>query len=374
EDRISQLPDSLLCKILGHLPAKEAVKTSVLSTRWKSLWLWAPSLELDSNKFPDFNAFASLGDRFFDSNRVSCIDKLELKVYESDNDDVEDYVAYFTSWIDAAVKRKVQHLHVVSLPDEYSFEIPISLYISQTLAFLKLQLVALVSAESFSLPCLKTMHLEEIWFQYPNETTFERLVSSCPVLEELKIIEFGNAPNVFRVHSFSLKRLEIKIRYALTDDYLNVVIDAPLLRWLRIDDCLSERYMINNLDSGAKLDISLSFGELLPNEETVSSKRYIIRDLLPRISEVGEMIMYLDIFKVIHYYSKLEPLPHFGYMSRLDITLCVSDLKWLPTFLEHCPNLKSLVLKLDTQFKEIHSEEMKQIRFSHVPQCLLSSL
>ncbi|CAH2070072.1 unnamed protein product [Thlaspi arvense] len=64
---------------------------------------------------------------------------------------------------------------------------------------------------------------------------------------------------------------------------------------------------------------------------------------------------------------------HFHCMSRLCVTLCVSDLKCLPTFLISCPNLKSLILALD-DYKEMRSEEMNQMSFSSVPECLLSSL
>lgn len=56
-------------------------------------------------------------------------------------------------------------------------------FITETLIYLKLSEVTLDAADFVSLPCLKPMHLEHIF--YPNEATFERLVSCCPVLEEL---------------------------------------------------------------------------------------------------------------------------------------------------------------------------------------------
>ncbi|EOA33026.1 hypothetical protein CARUB_v10016358mg, partial [Capsella rubella] len=107
EDRISQLPDALICQILTHLPTKNAVKTSVLSTRWTNLWLWLPRLELSFSNI--FNALGSFGDRFYDSNRVSCIDKLKLSITNRTFISVND-VAYLTSWVAAAVKRRIQHL------------------------------------------------------------------------------------------------------------------------------------------------------------------------------------------------------------------------------------------------------------------------
>ncbi|CAH2069987.1 unnamed protein product, partial [Thlaspi arvense] len=66
------------------------------------------------------------------------------------------------------------------------------------------------------------------------------------------------------------------------------------------------------------------------------------------------------------------PLPQFRSLSRLHATLCVSDVNWLPTFLESCPNLKSLILVALNNYEEF--EEMIQFSCSSVPECLLSSL
>ncbi|XP_010429144.2 PREDICTED: putative FBD-associated F-box protein At5g53635 [Camelina sativa] len=257
--------------------------------------------------------------------------------------------------------------------DIYRFEIPLSLYMCDTLVSLKLDKVAWASAEFVSFPCLKTMHLRNNTFL--NEAAFEALVSCCPVLEELEITGFEDFPNVHRVQSQSLKRLTIRRLLTIEFDYVpELVIDAPLLCGLKIFYLAANIIITNTLESIAKLDINLSFGFEGSDEESVSSKRSNIRNFLSKISRVMDMtISSSHTFKVIHQYSKLEPLPQFGYMSRLCLDLHASELKWLTTtFLESCPNLKSLVLA--TYESDLRSEDMDQISFSSVPKCLLSSL
>ncbi|CAH2072147.1 unnamed protein product [Thlaspi arvense] len=67
---------------------------------------------------------------------------------------------------------------------------------------------------------------------------------------------------------------------------------------------------------------------------------------------------------------KYEPLPKFPYMIRFHAVFCNSDLKELPSFLESCPNLKSLVLELE----EYKKNEPLVFSSSSVPECLRSSL
>ncbi|CAL9222171.1 unnamed protein product [Arabidopsis halleri] len=277
EDRISQLPDPLLTQILNHLPTEEAVRSSILSSRWRTLWLWVPNLEFSFSKFPSFNAFVSFGNWFFDSDRVSCIDSLKLSI---DGNDAS--YSYLTSWIDALVKRKIQHLYVYRTRGAYPHEMPLSLYICESLVSLRLYRLTLVDAEFVSLPCLKILRLEDIEFH--NEATFERLVSSCPVLEDLKVDVVSNDRNVYRVHSRSLKRFCFRrTPFTRFETVPGVVIDAPLLCCLRIDDCLSQSFIVTDLESNAKLDISLRFHLWAGFDE---AKRCMIHMFLAWISRV----------------------------------------------------------------------------------------
>jgi len=51
-DRVSSLPDSIICHILSFLPTKYIVATSILPKRWKPLWLSVSTLD-----FIDYPAF-----------------------------------------------------------------------------------------------------------------------------------------------------------------------------------------------------------------------------------------------------------------------------------------------------------------------------
>uniref|UniRef100_A0ACD5UVR3 Uncharacterized protein n=1 Tax=Avena sativa TaxID=4498 RepID=A0ACD5UVR3_AVESA len=50
-DRLSDLPDGLIHKIMSFLKAREAVQTCVLSRRWEDLWCSMPFLTIDEQEF-----------------------------------------------------------------------------------------------------------------------------------------------------------------------------------------------------------------------------------------------------------------------------------------------------------------------------------
>jgi len=297
EDTISQLPDHLICFILNHLQTKDVVTTSVLSTRWKSLWLLVPRLDLNSRDFSDFNTFKSLCARVSNSNKAFWINKLKLTIDK--NSFGVDNGSKLKSWIDAAAKGKIQHLHVHRLPHFY--KTPENLYECETLVYLKLFEVALNDAKFVSFPCMKTMHLEDN--MYPNESTFKKLISCCPVLEDLTVIIYGMDRKVFRVHSQSLKRFSLKrVSSFLHEVALSgVVIDAPLLCSLRINDNVSKSFIVNNLGSNDKLDLSILFGLWHFDETSVTSMRSSIDRFLPGILSVMEMTIHSPAFMVYTY-------------------------------------------------------------------------
>ncbi|XP_010442775.1 PREDICTED: F-box/FBD/LRR-repeat protein At1g51370-like [Camelina sativa] len=360
EDLLSQLPEPLISEILCRLSTKDAVRTSLLSTRWRNLWRWVPDLDLESDSFSksNFDAFVSFVERFLVSHRDRelWIRKLRLCFGYHHHRPICD----LTSWIDVLTTCRIQHLDVYCWSN-HDIQIPLNLYTCETLVHLLLCYVTLSNAEFVSLPCLKIIHLVDN--TYPNETTLQKLISGSPILEDLTITRSWNDDDnatVLQLRSHTLKRVDI-------DEFTQVVIDAPLLQALKAT-VSTKNFQIVNLGSSAKLDIDYS------GHATCSSS--MIHDIITDMSRVRELVIGNAIWKEIFQYSKSEPaLLQFRDLSRLNVQFSKSDIELLPLFLESCPKLETLVMELVTDRSMRGKKEQEpKVMFSTVPQCLVSSL
>ncbi|EOA12648.1 hypothetical protein CARUB_v10027685mg [Capsella rubella] len=337
EDRISHLPDHLItCHILTRITTWDAVRTSVLSTRWRNLWQLVPSLDLDSGRhFWLFSDFVSFVGRFLDLHKDhSLIQKLCLTIHDR-------YAgkSYLTSWIDVVTRGRIQHLDISFIKDSGFGDIPMSVYTCGTLVHLRLCRLNLVNVEFVSLPCLKILYLKYI--HSPSEAILERLISGCPVLEDLTLTDSSSENvKVLQVRSKTLKRIHI-------NEIFHVVIDAPLLQCLKTVFHRTKKDTVINSSFPAKVDISFggSNDTLDPNRV---SRRKAIRDILTDISRVRELAIKLHSWKDIFPRLESGPLLHFSYLSRLTATFCNYDLRMLQTLLKSCPKLESLNLVMNS--------------------------
>uniref|UniRef100_A0A0D3CXC0 F-box domain-containing protein n=1 Tax=Brassica oleracea var. oleracea TaxID=109376 RepID=A0A0D3CXC0_BRAOL len=304
---INDLPDPLLCHILSFLPTKDSVRSSLLSKRWRNIWLQVPVFDLDSVQFDnDVSSFMEFVDRFLESDKKLALDRFKLMCSYEDLDD--DSV--LKSWIDALVRRRVRHLDFqVNSDDNELVWMPLSLYSCNTLVSLSLYHVALCGfelASAVSLPCLK--------------------LASCPVLEKLTVIRDPfELLEIMRVRSKSLKTLTLGIEddqdCLLGDDHV-VEIDAPRLEHMSLCDHLSGSIIIHSIAPYASVNIDVNFEgkdgyalDLDDDDDDSNSKRTMIRNILTRIFTVSRMEISSVTLQVINDYSKLEMLPQFSNLS-----------------------------------------------------------
>ncbi|KAF8104560.1 hypothetical protein N665_0171s0064 [Sinapis alba] len=375
-DRISELPECLLTQILTYLPTKQSVQTSVLSTRWKNLYLSVPGLDLDCSVAPYDDAdeevllsFLSSIDRLLEFSPESCLFKVKVKCKNTMMD-------RFWGRIGTMINRGTQHLDVESstyyveegtVPYPIVFFMPTNLYTSRTLVYLKVSSWGLVDSGFVFMPCLRFMHLEEVKWHLVEELTLLRDMDDYVVTYE----EFM----VIRLRSQSLKRFYMPpLRNGWNGKSwvkCTLEIDAPGLEHMSLGEDQFDSIVVKNLTSLllAELDIKFFVGfDVIFNPLNLANSNEI-RDFLNGILSVRHMIISAKTVKALEYYSQAEMIPKFNNLSRLQTVFHSNLLQFLPAFLECCPNLKHLILKV------VHSEEMKEgLELIDVPRCVLSTL
>ncbi|KAL0756344.1 hypothetical protein Bca101_094012 [Brassica carinata] len=252
-DRLSSLTDCLIFQIFLNLPTKDVVQTSALYTRWTTLWKDVHGLDLDTEDFNTHEIFVSFVDNFLERNRGSSIHLFKVTYDSSYKPDLVN------RWVDTAVRLKVEHLDVSDDLSAQDIMMNPKVYTCSSLVSLRLVGMSLPSPERVSLPSLKDIVL--IVVEYTNPWALEKLISQCPVLENVSIDRiYGDGMPILRVCSQSL--LSFMHYWDKNDDYEKdriVEIDAPMLKCLRISDGGTASFIIKNQPSLVEADIDTVF-------------------------------------------------------------------------------------------------------------------
>jgi hypothetical protein len=192
EDIISTLPDAILCHILSFLKTKQSVTTTILSKRWKNLYLSVPVLHFkttvtDQTTYVRFINFVYSVLLSRDPALPIKTFYLDFTFHEHEILSPHSPVEIITKWVKFVTQRGVEYIDLYAElePGGGFTELPITIFNCSTLVVLKLLSVSMedTSFSSVALPSLKTLDLDNIWF--PKLRDFILFLNGCPILENL---------------------------------------------------------------------------------------------------------------------------------------------------------------------------------------------
>ena len=272
-DRISSLPESLLCHILSFLPTKESIATSILSTRWKLLWTLVPKLDLDSDKIST-SELSLDDDDVEDAREILFAHVVSSVLAKQECGELQTFRlkwqfwwdgSHLDAWLRTAAARKVKELNLDIFTDrEENLNLPPSFFSCRTLVVLKLTGTIDIDIDidtpslSFNFPSLKILHLLRILLPSiinSQEHSFLKLLSGCPVLEDLSFTA-DYFEGEYKLCVPTLKRLSISETVYNESDY-QLEINAPALEYFNFEGDLQDIKFHEKLDNLVQADVEL---------------------------------------------------------------------------------------------------------------------
>ncbi|XP_010512300.1 PREDICTED: F-box/LRR-repeat protein At3g60040-like [Camelina sativa] len=388
-DAISWLPDEVLGKILSFLPTKQAVSTSLLSTRWRYIFRLVDNLEFDDSfsllaqeaqqprnanreAFEKFlraqgvdeqtsyvftEGFKNMVDRTLALQCDYPIKKFSIKCHVGKDDD-DSRKACVGRWISNVVGRGVSELDL-RIKDGTEHFLPPLLFASKTLVKLTIgtQLYLGKLPSYVSLPSLKVLFIDSVFFEYEDLCCV--FLAGCPVLEELLVHhkDFTGMPET--ISSPTVKRLSVYYDSPIdVYDDTSMSFDLPNLVYLEYSDCALAEYMQVNLDSlvEAKLDLY----------EAGNVKRRDVTNLVTGIRNVEILHLSPASVDVIYSYCR-DGLPVFNNLVNLSFG-CKNQRGWnlLADLLEQSPKLETLIIQDLTGYTRDVSMPLNQVKVLRV--------
>ncbi|KAL5723418.1 hypothetical protein ACHQM5_006822 [Ranunculus cassubicifolius] len=269
-DIISNLPVNVMECIITFLPIRDAVRTSILSRKWRYKWIAIPELVFDdtcvlssassSSLAVTKSKFVNFVDRVLLLHRGP-IQKFKLSVsYLQNCPDIDQWILYL-SWSD--VKE-----FSLELEDKEWFRVPSCLFSFRNLTHLELFRCEMHPPSNFKgFSNLKSLNLQQSYFE---NGVIESLLTNCPRLESFTLTYFD---------TLSLNICAPNLRYLrLEGEFKDLCIEnAPLLATVSIALYMTEE-ISDHLEQTMACNMPRTLGGV-PVLERLVAESYFVKYL-----------------------------------------------------------------------------------------------
>uniref|UniRef100_A0A803LYH1 F-box domain-containing protein n=2 Tax=Chenopodium quinoa TaxID=63459 RepID=A0A803LYH1_CHEQI len=325
-DRISGLPNDILCHILSFLPTKYAVATSVLSTRWKYLWSSVPVLDIDASFHRDFFSFLNIyGSKDSEISFKRFVNRVLLL---NDTPHIQKfrliYECHYTAapihtWLNVAISRHILELELdfcLSVPKEF-MKFPRNFFMSNSLVVLKLSRMPIIVPSVVCFPMLKVLEIRRVL--YLDDKCTQNLLLGCQVLEELVIEEIiRERPRVIDISIPTLKSFSFSYKFVTdisVDCPYKFVINAPNLQYFHVKGRISDAFEVKSLAS--LIDVHLDLRETAVLAENYNDCHQRICNLFKGLVNAKFLTLSIDVVQLLCAATADPNLPRFYNMNTL---------------------------------------------------------
>ncbi|KAK9116281.1 hypothetical protein Sjap_015228 [Stephania japonica] len=291
-DVFSNLPLNIIECILVRLPIRDAVRTSILSSKWRYRWTTIPQLEFDEMLLPASSPLTITRRKAIKFiHRVLLLHngpilkfKLSIGCLQSCSD-IDQWILYLS--------RKDIKEFTLRLDDSKWYKVPSCLFSFQQLTHLELLRCELQPPPSFKgFSNLKYLTLQQ---SFSENDIIEGLISSCPLLQHFTLT-YWHASSI-QISAPNLKYLRLEGEFK--DIYLK---NTPLLTTLSIDLYMTDD-IAEHLEETTSCNLMGSLS-CLPHLERLVAETYFVKYLsvgmLPwnRLSGTYNHLKYIELFQV----------------------------------------------------------------------------